>query len=116
MAILTPTRAENITVSVSIFDAALVSWTVQVSGMTPAFLDYGACVQGAALQSQGNAVVSNVSLAGFLLMYLDETSYMSVPLVDQTGNRWVNACGRQLDSQLDDFSRIALLFSSIHML
>lgn len=82
-----PAKEEALTVQLLVDSLSAGSKTVVIAGRSAAYLAYNASLQQATLQAQGLAVTTAATDGGLLMAYTNETSFISIPVIDQGGSR-----------------------------
>lgn len=81
----TPLREETVTVRLMVDGVLAAQQSLVVSGRSPTALDLTASLRRATFTSQGGTVTAAVTNGTSVLVFTGESSYLNVPVVDQTG-------------------------------
>jgi hypothetical protein len=80
-------REETLTLKMTVDSQAAGTQLITISGRSLSFLALNASLQQASLVSQGLAATSLITEGALLMVYLEESSYAYVPVVDKAGTR-----------------------------
>lgn len=85
---LIPAKEETLKIQLLVDRLPAGSQTVIIAGRSAAYLAYNTSLQQSTLQAQGLAVTTTATEGSLLLAYMNETSFISIPVIDQGGSRW----------------------------
>lgn len=82
----TPLREETVTVRLAVDGVLASQATLTVAGRSPTALDLTASMRQATMTSQAAAVTAPIINGTSLVAFTDESSFLSIPIVDKAGS------------------------------